>query len=79
MTIDDLEDDPNDIAPQVSQHVPSYRFGQFISKMFLSKDEERYLESIRIKPQELVDSFIDSRWYYNRLMLHSTFIQGKLN
>lgn len=77
IAIDDEDD--FEFKPEVTPHVPSYRFAEFINNLFLNVNEEMYLESIRVKPQDLVDSFIDPNFYYARVRAHSLFIQSKLN
>jgi len=79
MIDEELEDEFDSIPPEVCRAVPSYRFGEFISTMFLTPLEEEYLESIRVKPEEHLDAILDKQTYYHRLAQFSIFIQQKWN
>lgn len=71
MIDEELEDE---FEPEITGHVPSHRFGEFIDRMWLSQEEKDYLRQIRVYPEDIFEDI-----YYRKLTLHSLFIQRKYN
>jgi len=42
-------DDEDDFPQEVTGHVPSHRFGEFIGRMWLSQEEKEYLKQIKVR------------------------------
>lgn len=73
MTDIDMEDE-DDFPQEITGHVPSHRFGEFIGRMWLSQEEKEYLKQIKVYPDEILKDI-----YFRKLTLHSLFIQQKYN
>lgn len=73
MTDIDMEDE-DDFPQEITGHVPSHRFGEFIGRMWLSQEEKDYLKKIKVYPEDILEDI-----YYRKLTLHSLFIQRKYN
>lgn len=57
--------------------VPSEKFHIFLERILTSPEEDLYLKSIRIKPEEQL--ILNPEAYYRKVFLWSSFIQSKCN
>lgn len=72
MIDEDLED-----GGEVRNSVPSEKFHIFLERILTSPEEDLYLKSIKIKPDE--QRLLNPDVYYHKVYLWSSFIQSKCN